>query len=370
MSHELRTPLNAILGFSQLLVRAETDPAQSEKLLFIQRAGKHLLDLINEVLDLARIEAGKLCCSIEEVSLRAIVDEIGAYARPLALENRIALDLGPEVPVDFVVFADQQRLKQILLNLVANAIKYNRPNGTVRVRCVAVAGDRLEISVEDTVPGLDAQQLKDLFTPFERLGADDSKSVGTGIGLALSQSLAELMGTCIEVSTEPGKGSRFSLSLPRSGKLVEVADDEVGVAANGKSRVDEVAAPKHLLYIEDNPLNLRLVRELVKESAHWELHSAETGEGGIARALELRPEMIFLDVHLPDLNGDKVLKRLRQEPSLDGTFIAMLTADAMGDGATLFRSLGADSFLTKPIDIPAILDLLEEVATREAGMPG
>lgn len=371
MSHELRTPLNAILGFSQLLVRAESDPVQAEKLLFIQRAGKHLLDLINEVLDLARIEAGKLCCSIEEVSLRSVIEEIGAYARPLALENRIHLDLGAEVPEDFVVFADQQRLKQILLNLVANAIKYNRQDGLVVVRCQTAGADSLEISVADTGPGMTEQQLKDLFTPFERLGADDSKSVGTGIGLALSQSLAELMGSHIHVSTEPGRGSRFSLRLPRTGKPVALPDDLCQDAGPQASR-ERHAPPsrKQLLYIEDNPLNLRLVREVVKESPHWELHAAETGAEGIERALALRPGMIFLDVHLPDFNGDKVLKRLRQEPSLDGTFIAMLTADAMGDGATQFRQLGADHFLTKPIDIPAILELLEEVATREAGLPG
>jgi PAS domain S-box-containing protein len=371
MSHELRTPLNAILGFSQLLVRAENDPVQAEKLLFIQRAGKHLLDLINEVLDLARIEAGKLCCSIEEVSMRTVIEEIGAYARPLALENRIQLDLGPVVPGDFVVFADQQRLKQILLNLVANAIKYNRPDGLVKVSCEPVGSGFLEISIADTGPGMSEPQLKDLFTPFDRLGADDSKSVGTGIGLALSQSLAELMGSHIHVSTELGKGSCFSLRLRRTGKSVPLSE-EAWRGAGPADLPERPATPalKKLLYIEDNPLNLRLIREVVKESPQWELHAAETGAEGIKRALELRPGMIFLDVHLPDFNGDKVLQRLRQEPSLDDTFIAMLTADAMGDGATVFRQLGADHFLTKPIDIPAILDLLEEVATREAGLPG
>jgi len=371
MSHELRTPLNAILGFSQLLVRAEVDPAQSEKLIFIQRAGKHLLDLINEVLDLARIEAGKLCCSIEQVSMRSIVDEIGAYARPLALENRIQLDLGPILPVDLVVLADQQRLKQILLNLVANAIKFNRIDGTVKVRCTALDDDFLDIVIEDTGPGLTPEQLKGLFTPFDRLGADDTKSVGTGIGLALSQSLAELMGTRIEVSSSPGLGSRFSIRLPLaidgtvSGETVAL---ETTTATQHRRLPDKPGRKKCLLYIEDNPLNLRLIREVVKESAHWELASAETGHEGIAKAIELRPEMIFLDVHLPDLNGDKVLVQLRRDPALDGTFIAMLTADAMGDGASQFRNLGADTFLTKPIDIPAILDLLEEVATRGTGL--
>jgi PAS domain S-box-containing protein len=370
MSHELRTPLNAILGFSQLLVRAETDPVQAEKLLFIQRAGKHLLDLINEVLDLARIEAGKLCCSIEEVSVRTVIEEIGAYARPLALENRIQLDLGPAVPDDFVVFADQQRLKQILLNLVANAIKYNRPEGLVRVRCEPDGSGFLGISVSDTGPGMTEQQLRDLFTPFERLGADDTKSVGTGIGLALSQSLAELMGSHIEVATEPGKGSCFSLRLPRTGKArASAGETTIESLPAALPERPERPSRRRLLYIEDNPLNLRLIREVVKESPHWELHAAETGAEGIERALALQPGMIFLDVHLPDLNGDKVLKRLRQESSLDGTVIAILTADAMGDGATLFRELGADHFLTKPIDIPAILELLEDVATRETGLP-
>jgi len=189
MSHELRTPLNAILGFSQLLVRAEVDPAQSEKLLSIQRAGKHLLDLINEVLDLARIEAGKLCCSIEQVSMRAIVDEIGAYARPLALENRIQLDLGPILPGELVVLADQQRLKQILLNLVANAIKFNRIDGTVKVRCAVLEGDFLDIVIEDSGPGLTPEQLKGLFTPFDRLGADGCVDVRFGCRFSRRQTL-------------------------------------------------------------------------------------------------------------------------------------------------------------------------------------
>lgn len=304
--------------------------------------------------------------------MRTVIDEIGAYARPLALENRIQLDLGPALPEDFVVLADQQRLKQILLNLVANAIKYNRPEGIVKVRCESVERNQLEISVEDSGPGMSEQQLKNLFTPFERLGADDSKSAGTGIGLALSQSLAELMGSRIEVTTQPGEGSRFSIRFSRTGAIFPAPREEEAItnSVSDRERFSPAAPRKTLLYIEDNPLNLRLIREVVKESPHWELHAAETGSEGITRALELRPDMIFLDVHLPDINGDKVLGQLRGEPSLDGTYIAMLTADAMGDGAGHFRQLGADHFLTKPIDIPSILDLLDEVATREVVLPG
>jgi PAS domain S-box-containing protein len=371
MSHELRTPLNAILGFSQLLVRAESDPVQAEKLLFIQRAGKHLLDLINEVLDLARIEAGKLCCSIEEVSMRTVIEEIGAYARPLALENRIQLDLGPVVPEDFVVFADQQRLKQILLNLVANAIKYNRTDGLVKVSCEPAGSGFLEISIADTGPGMSEPQLKDLSPPSIASVRTTANPSARGSDSPYPKASPSSWDRTSTSARSRGTGAAFPCAFPGR----ESPSPYLKTRGKGTGTADTPVRPatparKKLLYIEDNPLNLRLIREVVKESPQWELHAAETGAEGIKRALELRPGMIFLDVHLPDFNGDKVLQRLRHEPSLDGTFIAMLTADAMGDGATVFRQLGADHFLTKPIDIPAILDLLEEVATLEAGLPG
>ncbi len=375
MSHELRTPLNAILGFSQLLVRAEVEPGKAEKVNFIHRAGKHLLDLINEVLDLARIEAGKLCCSIEEVSVSAVIREIGDYSGALAAEHEIALDLSGAESCDAIVSADQQRLKQILLNLVANAIKYNRVNGTVTVTCENKGNGQVEIAVADSGPGLSKEQLADLFTPFERLGADHSKSIGTGIGLALSQSLAELMGTSIEVESEIGVGSRFSIRLALVGeerKGIAVGADDCPLVEPGivvSSHRNGTGPKMPLLYIEDNPLNLRLVKEILKESVHWELVPAETGNEGIEKARALIPRLIFLDVHLPDLNGDKVLKELRNDAELDESVIVVMTADAMGDGESVFRELGADHFLTKPINIPAILELLEEVATRKQGLP-
>ncbi len=376
MSHELRTPLNAILGFSQLLLRREIDPKKSEKVEFIQRAGKHLLHLINEILDLARIESGKLCCSIEEVSTVSVIEEIAVFAGPLAQERGIALNLNLPAGKDYLVSADQQRLKQILLNLVANGIKYNREGGSVTVGCALLPEESIRLTVSDNGIGIPADRLPDLFTPFERLGAEMSETEGAGIGLALSQSLAELMGSRITVESTAGVGSCFSLELPlahlpaRIESPVPVSDfiARTGATVFPSARCP-AENPRHLLYIEDNPVNLRLIEDIVSECGGWEIATTSRGREGIAMARATVPDLIFLDLHLPDLRGDKVLRQLRRIPELSGTKIVVISADAMDQSTDRFSTIGADFFLTKPIRVSRIIELLDTVASEAGGLP-
>lgn len=371
MSHELRTPLNAILGFSQLLLRRETDAKKSEKVEFIRRAGNHLLGLINEILDLARIEAGKLCCSIEEVSTARILEEVAGFSQPLADEKGVTLSVENNESSDFGILADQQRLKQILLNLVANAIKYNREGGEVRVFCESSDGSRVKLSVCDTGNGIPKEKMRDLFTPFERIGAENSDVEGTGIGLALSQSLAQLMGSEIEVESVVGEGSCFSLSLPlANAKEIESANrsELYGVRGANSTREAGSGFSHRLLYIEDNPVNLRLIENLIEETPGWDLLTAKNGQSGIEIATETVPDLIFLDLHLPDINGDKVLTKLRQNPALADTQIVIITADAMNQASDRFADSGADHFLTKPIQLAQVCDLIEAVATEREGL--
>lgn len=375
MSHELRTPLNAILGFSQLLRRRESDPKKAEKVEFIQRAGKHLLHLINEILDLARIESGKLCCSIEDVSTWSVVEEVAVFAGPLAHEKGIDLNLNIPREKDYLVSADQQRLKQILLNLVANGIKYNRQGGSVTLNCELLPTKVVRLSVSDTGIGIPAHRLGELFTPFERLGAEMSETEGAGIGLALSQSLAELMGSKITVESTAGEGSCFSFDLPlavhpdaRPTNTTSIdLDEEVRLRPeNSPLRAGETH--RKLLYIEDNPVNLRLIEDIVTELGGWDITSTCRGGDGIEMAKSSIPDLIFLDLHLPDLSGDKVLRQLRQIPELSDTKIVVISADAMDQSSTRFSDIGADYFLTKPIRISRIVELLDTVAADTAGL--
>jgi len=374
MSHELRTPLNAILGFSQLLLRRETDEKKAEKIGFIQRAGRHLLDLINEVLDLARIESGRLCCSIEDVDLGDIFREVAAFAGSTAHESEISLALDEAAADGVLISADQQRLKQILLNLVTNAIKYNHAGGSVAVECRPSGEDRVEISVRDTGVGIPAKRLKDLFTPFERLGTELGDIEGTGIGLALSQSLAELMGARIEVESALGEGSRFSLKLPRATPAEQDADRAAAPAPREEAPAhqrgtDANRAAHHLLYIEDNPINLRLVEDLVAECDDWKMSHAVNGADGLAIARETRPDLVFLDLHLPDMTGERVLRKLRDTPELGDATIVIVTADAMHRSFDSPSRRRPDRLLTKPIDVAEVVELLDTVAAEREGLP-
>jgi PAS domain S-box-containing protein len=356
MSHELRTPLNAILGFGQLLAMDRSDPARAAHVREILTAGRHLLELINEVLDLARIEAGHFSVSVEPVALGPLVDECMGLLRPQAEARGITLH-GGAADVPWTVRADRTRLRQVLLNLIGNAIKYNRPQGRVSVHAVA-DGDVVRLRVDDTGPGLDAAQRARLFVPFERLGVADPQIEGTGIGLALSKRLIELMGGAIGVDSRPGEGSSFWVELPRA---VEPA---VAIAAPSAAGEAVAAAPAtspriDVVCIEDNEANARLVEHICALRPAVRLHTATTPAEGLALAHAHRPALVLLDIHLPGMDGFAVLERLRADPVTRDVPVIAVSANAMPRDIERARAAGFDDYLTKPLQVTDVLQLLD-----------
>jgi CheY-like chemotaxis protein len=314
MSHDLRTPLNAVLGFAQLLDMDNLTGDQRESVSQILEAGRHLLELMNEVLDISRIESGNLSLSPEPVAVADVIDQVVKLMRPLGATAQIEVNALP-TPAQQYVRADRHRLNQILLNLISNAVKYNRRGGRVTVSCEDATVGRTRIVVTDTGAGIPPEKLALLFTPFERLGADQTGIEGTGLGLALSRGLAEAMGGRVGVRSEIDRGSTFWVELDNAAEIGE-ADSEAGAVPARRSStspsLDNVAGT--ILYIEDNASNVRLVERLLKHRrpAITLLHASD-GAIGIDMALAHRPDLIFLDLHLPDTPGDEVLRRLWED---------------------------------------------------------
>jgi signal transduction histidine kinase/ActR/RegA family two-component response regulator len=357
MSHELRTPLNAVLGFGQLLSMRELDETETESVEQILKGGQHLLALINEVLDISRIEAGRLQLSLEPVELSETISETLDLVRPLAAERQIELTVDSRGRDAYVV-ADRQRLSQVLLNLFSNAIKYNRDGGSVRI-AVGEKDDVIRIEVADTGEGISADGLTRLFTPFERLGADVKQIEGTGLGLALSKGLIDAMGGRMGVESRPGQGSTFWIELeatesPLAAVVVEPDVFPVmGAGLVGDRRYT-------ILYVEDNLSNLKLVQQILAERPDVQLIPAMQGGLGLELAREHSPDLILLDLHLPDIQGDEVLARLQADPELSGTPVVVLSADATKGRIERLLEQGVDAYLSKPIDVKQFLAVIHE----------
>lgn len=359
MSHELRTPLNAILGFAQLLDMDST-AGQRPQVSHILRAGQHLLALINEVLDIARIEAGRLPLNIEPIALASVLHEALTLVSPMAADAGIRLVELPSLPEGSGVVADRQRLVQVLLNLLSNAIKYNRPEGEVRIE-VTVLDKRVAIAVSDTGRGIAPEQLDQLFKPFERLGADPQVE-GTGLGLSLSKSLLEMMQGNLQVHSVPDQGCCFTLQLP--GAQVVTAHLPP-IAALTVTR-PPVEYHGRVLCIEDNLSSLALIETLMQRRPGIQLLSSMQGQMGLDLARQHAPQLILLDVTLPDLEGLEVLRRLRQSPATASTPVLMITADASDLTRRVLQDAGATAVLTKPIHIQAFLAHLERYLPEPA----
>jgi signal transduction histidine kinase/CheY-like chemotaxis protein len=359
MSHELRTPLNAILGFAQLLELEDLREQQRESLHYILSAARHLLGLINEVLDIAAIEAGRLPLSLEPVPVADVVAEVVSLIRPLADQHGILL-ASSSPSCDAHVMGDRQRLKQVLLNLVSNAVKYNHEAGSVHVDCENVAGERLRVKVSDTGPGIPAESIERLFVPFERLENQHEAIEGSGLGLPLSKRLAEAMGGILELATTVGQGTTFWVELPLAEGPVQRAERQ---EREGPPQAASLTGPDMtVLYIEDNLSNMQLVERILGRRPNVRLISAMRPLLGLDLAREHHPDLVLLDLHLPDMPGQEVLARLRANPTTAGIPVVVLSADARPSLIRELREQGARAFMTKPLDVKKFLDLLDEVA--------
>lgn len=364
MSHELRTPLNAVLGFGQILEMEKLTPMQLQTVGHIIKGGRHLLGLINEVLDLARIESGKLSLSLEPVAIRESMLEILALVRPLASKRQIRVEFLDEdgKACDAHVHADQQLLKQVMINLLNNAIKYNHEGGQVVLSCEWVmadketsgALDRIRVSVRDTGPGLSAEKIERLFVPFERLGAEQSGVEGTGLGLALSRRMVDAMGGTMGIESVVGEGTTFWFELPSALALSERLKDE-----SSAEPVKYANSVHTVLYIEDNFSNFQLVEQILRRRPGVKLITAMQGRLGLDLAREHRPDLVLLDLHLPDMSGAEVLECLRVDPQTRDLPIIILSADATIGQAEKLKRAGANDYLTKPLDVRHFLQILD-----------
>jgi CheY-like chemotaxis protein len=357
MSHELRTPLNAILGFGQLLELEEDKEENRESVEQILKAGRHLLSLIDEVLDLARIEAGRMSLSMEPTSVRQAVQQSLDLIRPMASQRGIRIVAEASTDCDLHVSADLQRLKQVLLNFLSNAIKYNREGGSVTISCVPHPMEgRVRIAVRDTGVGIEPAKLNRLFTPFERLDAERTDVEGTGLGLALSRGLMEAMGGVVGAESTRDEGSTFWLELPI---VTEPALPEEAAPADVASATALGKQGHTVLYVEDNLSNLRLVERILTRRPDVQLLVALQGRIALELARQHRPDLILLDVHLPDLNGDAVLAELQRDPVLREIPVVVVSADATSGQIERLRRSGARDYLTKPLDVKRFLDVLD-----------
>jgi signal transduction histidine kinase/CheY-like chemotaxis protein len=363
MSHELRTPLNSVLGFSQLLATELTDPKHARQVGHINQAGTHLLALINDILDLSRIEAGQLSVSLEPVSVALSVQQSVDLISPLADKRGVTVEVD-QCGGEQYVLGDAGRLAQVLINLLSNAVKYNRESGRIRVSCEAIPGDRVRVHVADTGIGIDLEDQDLVFEPFVRVNAGRSAIEGTGIGLSLCKALAELMSGSLGFTSRPDEGSDFWIELPaakspvRAPSQMAMPDPQLALTVSKQGTL--------VLYIEDNRANADLVSAIVDRLDGVRLQVAATGEAGLKLALSERPDIVFLDQELPDMTGPEVLRRLRHDLATRRTPVVMISAAAVhADEDGSFP--GAQAFLTKPLDVTSVVSAIDRAMRPAAG---
>jgi PAS domain S-box-containing protein len=357
MSHELRTPLSAILGFAQLMESGSPLPTTSQKRSIDQilQAGWYLLDLINEILDLALIESGRLSLSLEPISLAEVMHECQAMIEPQAQKRGISVAF-PQHEIPYFVKADRTRVKQVLINLLSNAIKYNKVGGAVVVDCTTSTAERIRISVKDTGEGLTPDKLTQLFQPFNRLGKEAGIEEGTGIGLMVSKRLVELMKGEIGVESTVGVGSVFWIELNLTAEPQPAAAEPTAVA---QAQVQADAQLRTLLYVEDNPANLMLVEDLIARRPDIRLLSAADGNRGIEIARASRPDVILMDINLPGISGIQALRILAEDPATARIPVVALSANAIPRDIAKGLEAGFFRYLTKPIKVNEFMDTLD-----------
>ena len=357
MSHELRTPLTAIQGFAELLQMAEVGVENRRSLDMVLTASEHLLALVDDVLDLSKIETGHVSILRESVSVRLVLESATNLMQPIAAGRDVTIQPPDLLPGSEWVVADRQRLQQVFINLISNGIKYNRAGGEVRLSAQPIGSDRVRIGVNDTGKGLDESSLAKLFVPFERLDAGLTGVEGTGLGLALSRKLVEAMGGRLGVESKPGEGSDFWAELRRSpAAMREAPSSEQGKLFTRRT----YEAQRCLLYVEDTVANMQLVEGVLERRPSVRLIPAMLGQLGLDLAREYRPDLILLDVHLPDLDGAEVLRQLGTDPTTRDIPVVVLSADATQHRIDNLMAAGARAYLTKPIGVRRLLEVLDE----------
>lgn len=356
MSHELRTPLNAILGFGQLLEMSPETVQDQESVGQILKAGRHLLNLVNDILDISKIESGTLTMSVEPVECLDVIETVVNFIDPQAKQAGISVHV--EYDGDFKVLGDRQRMVQVLINLCTNAIKYNKPGGTVTINVKEKDEDTTAFQIRDTGIGINPQVIERLFTPFDRLGAEKLTIEGTGLGLALSKTLVDAMRGKIEVNSTLGVGTVMEFSLPTAKPELQVIEG----GAEESPSANELEGATKVLYIEDNLANLKVIADLIQTMPNFELSSARQGGIGIEMVESYQPHIILLDLHLTDMSGLQVLEHIRTNPQTSNAKVIVLSAEV--DPIQLEKAifLGADYIHTKPINVKDLIDLLHDIA--------
>jgi PAS domain S-box-containing protein len=363
MSHELRTPMNSILGFSQLLDMGELNAGQKKGVGHIMRSGKHLLDLINEVLDISRIEAGRLSLSLEPIRLGGIISETLDIIRPQALAKGLSLNFLNFRTNQSYVNTDRQRLKQILLNLINNAVKYNREGGSVEIKTEQMTPDSrgntfIRISVSDSGVGISPDDIPRLFTPFERIGAEKSVTEGTGLGLAVVKKLIDAMDGKVGVESTIGEGSTFWIEMPLSESQREYTIKSSGLT---DPQPQEIDSSGKVLYIEDNISNVELVGQILSTLYPGiQLITNAYGRESVSLAISTHPDLILLDLDLPDVHGSEVIQLLQEEEMTCAIPVVVISADVMPGTVEMMLQYGAKKFLPKPLDIKQLLKCIDE----------
>jgi len=362
MSHELRTPLNAVLGFAQLLEMDELPVNRAEAVGHVVRAGRHLLDLVDEIPDIAHIESGNLELSIGAEPVLDVVGDAVDLSRPLAEVEGVGLVLESACSPATYVLADRQRLLQVFLNLLSNAVKYNHRGGLVRVIVELAPDHAVRVTVADTGVGIAPEEVHRLFAPFDRLGAEHSGIEGTGMGLMLSKHLVEHMGGSIYVQSALGEGAAFTIELPAT-SAPERADTDVPASSESAG----VNTSLRVLHVEDDLANLELVEQVLARAGVVHLFAAMSGALGLELAREHRPDLVLLDLHLPDGPGLELLRQLRSDPRTADITVVVISADATPEQMQRATDSGAAAYLTKPVDVRDLLDVVVGVSARRSG---
>ncbi len=356
MSHELRTPLTAVLGYADLLKLSPLPAEERGYVAAIDKGGSHLLDLINDVLDLARLDKGELRMSMQPVDVAVVILDAAGLMQPLAAASNVSLKTDIPGRAPHFALSDRQGLKQVLLNLIANGIKYNRKGGGVAINVIAAAKGIVQIDVVDTGNGIAGADLDSIFVPFERLGAARTVE-GTGLGLGISRRLIEAMGGTLQVRSVVGSGTTFSIVLTASDRPPQRNPRQ----SISPATPHELSASRTVLYVEDNIVNIELMQNFfTRLRPGIELVSSMLGELAVDLAREHRPHLILLDVNLPDIDGDEVMRRLSMDERTRAIPVVIVSADAMPSGIARYLAAGAIGYITKPIEVALLLGFVDQ----------